>query len=101
MFGLMSELIEDSTNMVRIIVLLLCLAAVASSTPAKNLFGKHYQGDIKLTPLQRQVFFGEGVNPNTGIFDPINHWPTNLEGHVVVPYRIQASEGFSKLVRSI
>lgn len=85
--------------MVKIFFLVLSLVVIATSTPVKQksaVFGKNFQGDIKLTALQRKLIFGEAVDPNTGIISPVGHWPTNLQGHVIVPYRIQSSEGFSE-----
>lgn len=73
-----------------------------SASPINNgpgMFGNHFQGDIKLTPEQLLMVEGSPlIAPNTGRIPTNFRWPTNLEGHVIVPFRIDPSEGFSKIV---
>jgi hypothetical protein len=51
-----------------------------------------------LTELQKKILFGnsEKIDPSTGWTHLPFRWPTNLNGFVEVPVRIQTSEGFSK-----
>lgn len=63
--------------------------------PRSGMFGDKFQGDIKLTDEQKKLMF-DGVRPNTGWTETWFRWPKNAAGQVIVPYRIQASEGFCK-----
>lgn len=76
---------------------------VFASPIVKNvgIYGDKFQGDIKLTEQQENFIRriktkGEGVRPNTGWTHPFFRWPMNLQGFVIVPYRINPSEGFSE-----
>lgn len=62
------------------------------------MFGDKFQGDIKLTEEQKKLISSgaEGVRPSTGWRHPWFKWPQNANGHVVMPYRIQESEGYRK-----
>lgn len=77
--------------------ILACLFSVAFTTPVHlrpGIYGDKFQGDIKLTEEQEKVIFGHA--PKVGWIPVTHRWPINLQGYVVVPYRMQASEGFSE-----
>jgi hypothetical protein len=64
-----------------------------------GIFGvDKFQGDIMLNDRQKELIFGdpEHIDPNSGLLNTARRWPMNLQGQIVVPYRIQASEGYSK-----
>lgn len=81
-------------------LLVVFVAVFATPVPSgRGIFGvDKFQGDIVLNERQKEIIFGDPqhIDANTGMLDTVRRWPTNLQGHVVVPYRIQASEGFSK-----
>jgi len=58
------------------------------------VYGDNFQGDIKLTQEQRDVY--EGKAPRTGWTWLPFRWPKNANGHVVVPFQIAANAGFSE-----
>lgn len=92
----------------RVIAKLSCLFAAfvaLNATPVRQvptgygIFGvDKFQGDIVLNDEQKELIYGdpEHIDANTGMVDTFRRWPMNLQGQVVVPYRIQPSEGFSK-----
>ena len=84
-------------------VLLSCLLALTTfsnvnSGPVPDMLGEDYEGDIKLTEEQQKYIsdVNQGIAPSTGFIDTFRRWGRNLQGNVVVPYRIQATEGFCK-----
>lgn len=87
-------------------VKLSCLFAVfvvITATPVPTGYGifgvDKFQGDIQLTDAQKELIYGdpEHIDANSGMLNTAARWPMNLQGQVVVPYRIQASQGFSEL----
>jgi hypothetical protein len=76
-----------------IFVLICCTAAYPS-----GIFGDKFQGDIKLNEEQKKLLVRdpESPAPSTGWTHSFFRWPTNLQGFVTVPYRINPSERFSK-----
>lgn len=83
-----------------LLVYLLALVAcsLTSPLPRSSMLGKHFQGDIKLTKAQQKFLsdLNQGIAPSSGVLNLISRWPKNSQGHVVVPYRMQGSEGFCK-----
>ncbi|CRK94348.1 CLUMA_CG007862, isoform B [Clunio marinus] len=66
--------------------------------PGVGMFGDKFQGDMKMTPEQKERIFGksEGRNSRTGATWASARWPRNAQGQVIVPYRITASQGFQQ-----
>lgn len=65
-----------------------------------GIYGEKFQGDIKLTENQEKILQDvdqvEGHNPRTGTVHLFYRWPKNMQGFVVVPYRINLSDDFSE-----
>lgn len=88
------------------LILCVCFVAVVIKVSAipvpeedEGLYGDRYQGDIELTDEQKQLIYGgEDVEGNTGMLDTRWRWPMNLNRRVIVPYRIEARQGYSKLL---
>lgn len=75
----------------------------ASPIPAgSGIYQNLFQGDIKLSELQKELFFGPKVNNTlkTGWNHPSFRWPKNAQGYVIVPYNFAANQGFSKHLRA-
>jgi hypothetical protein len=88
-----------STATVTKFILFSIFALTASNpipTVGSGMFGRNFQGDIKLNIAQQRALIG--INRLTGWTHSSYRWPT-LRGFVTVPYRIQQSEGFSKLIK--
>lgn len=86
---------------IRLAIFIVAITQIAANPivqPGLGIYGDNFQGDIKLSEWQKKVFFGgaEEIDPNTGWTHPSFRWPTNANGHVIMPYRIQASEGYRK-----
>lgn len=72
---------------------------IASPIQGRGKFGDKFQGDIKLSAEQMTMLGQQDdsqISSHTGWTHSSFHWPTNIEGFVTVPYRINPSEGFSK-----
>lgn len=69
-----------------------------SPVPASSgIYQNFFQGDIKLSDVQKEVLGGPRINSTrTGWTHPFFHWPKNAEGHVIVPFNFDASQGFCK-----
>lgn len=62
-----------------------------------GIYQNFFQGDIKLSDVQTQMLGGPKINSTrTGWTHPFFRWPKNTEGHVIVPFNVDASQGFSK-----
>jgi hypothetical protein len=87
--------------MIRNIFLLGFIFSSISLTAAypSGIFGDKFQGDIQLNEDQKELLTRdpESLAPSTGWTHTSFRWPTNLQGFVTVPYRINPSEGFCKL----
>lgn len=85
------------------LLLLICfVVSHAAGSPifkpgTTGMFGNKYQGDIKLNEAQK-VFLSGGNRRNqstrTGWTWEGFRWPADDDGHVIVPYEIDDSEGF-------
>lgn len=75
------------------------LQIAATPIYPSGIYGDKFQGDIKLTETQKELFIEHGNEnkPRTGwTWEPFR-WPTNAEGFVIVPYQISPSAGFRKI----
>ena len=80
-------------------VLALTACIFAGPVPAgTGIFGKFYQGDIKLTEVQDKYLsdLAQGIEPSTGVLNTFFRWPRNLQGNVVVPYLFNSNARFSQ-----
>lgn len=59
-----------------------------------------FQGDLKLDETQKEVLFKNDtestsiLKSRTGVLDAEYRWPTNPQGHVVIPYIIDIMSGY-------
>ena len=87
-------------NFLKQIGCVLALAACVFSGPLPDagMFGKHFQGDIKLTETQANYLraISQGIKPSTGVLDTFFRWGRNLQGNVEVPYLFNSSAVFSE-----
>lgn len=80
------------------IVAISVASAVGSPIPAgSGIYQNFFQGDIKLSDRQKAMLSApKNDSSRTGWTHPTFWWPKNALGHVVVPFNIAPSQGFSK-----
>lgn len=80
-----------------LISFLLLLLSCVQSESGDLEDGDHFQGDIRLSPEQEEMFlnksgtFSSGIR--TGLIDENYRWPMNDDGFVNVPFQLSDTYG--------